>query len=177
MCVDLFANLAECDLYLFTLYTQTQLANDLNPIRRLATLADAAAENNQEEEDIEKGTAAAEPSESFPMQNRTSVTVEDESGGGGGGGAAESNGTRLWKTSVDLGSAMGSGSFEVCAAAADAAATTAAAGDGGGGDFSHQRRLHGYLYSGVEVDVCGNESEGGGGGGGGETTKVHQCQV
>ena len=165
MCVDLFANLAECDLYLFTLYTQTQLANDLNPIRQLATLADAAAENNQEEEDIEKGTAAAEPSESFPMQNRTSVTVEDESGGGGGG-AAESNGTRLWKTSVDLGSAMGSGSFEVCAAAAAATALSP--------DFSNQRRLHGYLYSGVEVDVCGNESEGGGGG---ETSRVHQCQV
>ena len=66
--------------YLFTVYTQTQLADNLNPIRRLATLANAAAENNQEEQDIEKGGAAAE---CFPMQSRTSVTVEDESGGGG----------------------------------------------------------------------------------------------
>ena len=65
--------------YLFTVYTQTQLADNLNPIRRLATLANAAAENNQEEQDIEKGVAAAE---CFPMQSRTSVTVEDESGGG-----------------------------------------------------------------------------------------------
>ena len=106
------------------------------------------------------------------MQNRTSVTLEDESGA-----AAESNGARLWNTSVDLGSAMGSGSFEVCAAAA---AATGGGGSGGGGgdsgDFSNQRRLHGYLYSGVEVDVCGNEGEGGGGGGG-DTSKVHQCQV
>ena len=153
--------------YLFTEYTQTQLADNLNPIRRLATLANAAAENNQEEQDIEKGVAAAE---CFPMHSRTSVTVEDESGGGGGdgGAAAEHNGaSRLWKTSVDLGSAMGSGSFEVCAAAAAAATALSP-------DFSNQRRLHGYLYSGVEVDVCGNESEGGGGG---ETSRVHQCQV
>ena len=96
--------------------------------------------------------------------------MEDESGGSGGG-VAESNGARMWKTSVDLGSAMGSGSLEVCAAAS--AAATASVGEGGG-DFSHQRRLHGYLYSGVEVDVCENDSEGGGGG---TTSKVHQCQV
>ena len=77
--------------------------------------------------------------------------MEDESSGGGG---------RDWNTSVDLGSVMGSGSFELYAGCA-----------GGGGDFSNQRQLHGYLYSGVEVEEC--ESAGGGQG----ASRVHQCQV
>ena len=85
--------------------------------------------------------------------------MEDESGGGGDGGG------RPWDTSVDLGSVMGSGSFEVYAGCGGSE------GGGGEGDFSNQRQLHGYLYSGVEVEECDGANGGQG------ASRVHQCQV